>query len=166
MRHRVLLAAWVVLLLLAAGPVGAQQQVSMPDAQKIVLLVRNSLLTLNDALQTGNYTVLRDQGAPEFREANSAARLAEIFSALAAKNVDLSAVAVISPKLSEAPGLDKANGMLHLKGQFPGEPFPINFELLYQAVNGRWRLFGISVSPGEVAVAEPKAPNTISVEKN
>jgi hypothetical protein len=36
----------------------------MPDAEKIVLLVRTTLITLNDALQTGNFTVLRDIGAP------------------------------------------------------------------------------------------------------
>jgi hypothetical protein len=33
-------------------------QVVMPDAEKIVLLVRVALITLNDALQTGNFTVL------------------------------------------------------------------------------------------------------------
>ena len=38
----------------------------MPDAEKIVLLLRNTLITLNDAIQTGNFTVLRDRGAPGF----------------------------------------------------------------------------------------------------
>jgi len=149
-RHGILFAVSVAALLaLGVGKAQAQQQkVAMPDAEKIVLLVRNSLITLNDALQTGNFTVLRDQGAPGFREANSAARLSQIFADLVAKNVDLSAVAVIAPQLSQAPGLDKEKGMLHLKGYFPGEPVRIDFELLYQAVNGRWRLFGISVQPG------------------
>ena len=43
-------------------------QVVMPDAEKIVLLLRTTLITLNDAMQTGNFTVLRDMGAPGFRE--------------------------------------------------------------------------------------------------
>jgi hypothetical protein len=55
-------------------------QVVMPDAEKIVLLLRASLLTLNDALQTGNFTVLRDMGAPGFRDANTAARLSQSFA--------------------------------------------------------------------------------------
>ncbi len=38
--------------------------------------------------------------------------------------------------------------MLHLKGYFPGQPVQIDFEMLYQAVDGRWRLFGLSVQPG------------------
>jgi hypothetical protein len=69
-----------------------QSQVMMPDAEKIVLLLRTSILTLNDALQTGNFTVLRDMGAPGFRDANTAARLSQSFSDLASKNIDLSPV--------------------------------------------------------------------------
>ena len=125
-----------------------QPQVVMPDAEKIVLLLRTTLVTLNDAIQTGNFTVLRDVGAPDFREANSAARLSQAFSNLASQGVDLSAVTTIAPQLTEAPALDQQKGMLHLKGNFPGQPVQINFEMLYQAVNGRWRLFGLSVQPG------------------
>jgi len=69
----------------------------MPDDDKIVLLVRTTLLTLNDALRTGNYTVLRDRGAPAFRDANSAARLGQIFASLATSGVDLSVVSVMPP---------------------------------------------------------------------
>jgi len=103
----------------------------MPDAEKIVLLLRNTPNTLNDAMQTGNCTVLRDRGAPDFREANSAARLSQAFTDLASRGVDLSAVSVITPQLTEAPSLDQEKGMLNLKGYFPGQPVQINFEVLY-----------------------------------
>jgi hypothetical protein len=143
-----------------AAPQSPPQQsgVVMPDAEKIVLLLRTSLLTLNDALQTGNFTVLRDMGAPGFRDTNTAARLSQSFSDLVAKGIDLSPVSVIAPQLSEPPSLDQEKGMLHLKGYFPGTPVQINFELLYQAVGGRWRLFGLAVQPGTPAVA-PSAAN-------
>jgi hypothetical protein len=123
----------------------------MPDAGKIVLLLRNTLITLNDAIQTGNFTVLRDRAAPSFRDANSAARLSHAFADLASRNVDLSSVAVISPQLTESPGLDEKAGMLRLKGYFPGQPVQINFEVLFQVVDGRWRLFGLSVQPSAPA---------------
>jgi hypothetical protein len=148
----------------SAGP----SQVVMPDAEKIVLLLRASLLTLNDALQTGNFTVLRDMGAPGFRDANTAARLSQSFADLASKNVDLSAVSVIAPQLSEPPALDQAKGMLRLKGYFPGQPVQINFEMLYQAVDGRWRLFGLSVQPGAptpAPAAKAPDPATTAVKK-
>src|SRR5262249_42774939 len=135
----------------------SRPQVGMPDAQKIVLLLRGTLSTLNDALQTGNFTVLRDVAAPGFREVNSAARLSQIFSSLAQQGVDLSLVAVITPQLAEAPTLDQEKGMLHLKGYFPGQPVQLDFEMLYQAVEGRWRLFGLSVQPANSTTSPPIA---------
>lgn len=126
-------------------------QVAMPDADKLVLLLRGTLLTLNDALQTGNFTVLRDLSAPSFRDANSAARLGAIFSNLAQRGIDLSAVAILAPQLSEAPSIDPQTSMLRIKGFFPGQPVRIDFEVIYQPVGGRWRLFGLSVQPTTTA---------------
>jgi hypothetical protein len=138
----------------------AASQVVMPDAEKIVLLLRTTLSTLNDAIQTGNFTVMRDMGAPGFRDANTAGRLAQSFSDLASKGIDLSPTSVIAPQLTEPPGLDQEKGMLRLKGYFPGQPVQINFEMLFQAVDGRWRLFGLSVQPGPaVAAPAPAAQN-------
>jgi hypothetical protein len=144
----------------AQKAVPAGLQVVMPDAEKIVL--RTTLITLNDAIQTGNFTVLRDMSAPGFRDANTAARLAQSFADLASKGIDLSPTSVIAPQLTEPPGLDQKNAMLRLRGYFPGQPVQINFEMLFQAVGGRWRLFGLSVQPGPAtpppAAASAPAP--------
>jgi hypothetical protein len=129
----------------------------MPDAEKIVLLLRNTLITLNDAIQTGNFTVLRDRGAPGFRDANSAASLSQAFADLASRGLDLSAVSVISPQLTETPTLEQ--GMLHLKGFFQGQPVQIDFELSYQAVDNHWRLFGLSVQPATPTPARSSKSN-------
>jgi len=45
----------------------------------------------------------------------------------------------------------------HIKGYFLGQPVQMNFELLYQAVNAQWRLFGISVQPGTSQGGAPSA---------
>jgi hypothetical protein len=37
--------------------------------------------------------------------------------------------------------------MFHVKGYFPGQPVQIDFDVLYQAVGGQWRLFGLAVQP-------------------
>ncbi len=129
----------------------------MPDGEKIVLLLRNTLITLNDALQTGNFTVLRDRGAPSFRDANSAARLSQAFADLASRSIDLSAVSIIAPQLTEAPTFDQKTGILRVKGYFPGEPVQINFEMFYQSVGGQWRLFGLSVQPSSSTTPQPRA---------
>src|SRR5262249_49883840 len=121
---------------------------------------------LNDAIQTGNFTVLRDRAAPGFRDANSAANLSQAFANLIRSGVDLSTVSVISPQLTKAPSLDQQTGMLNLQGYFPTPNAQVDFEVLYQSVGGRWRLYGLSVQPRPPATAAsqqapaPAAPAT------
>ncbi len=54
----------------------AQGPISVPERHMLVLLVRATMVALNHANFTVNYTVLRDLGAPAFRNANTSARLA------------------------------------------------------------------------------------------
>jgi hypothetical protein len=141
----------------AAAPQTAQPaRVPVPPAETLVLLIRMSLLTLNDALQTGNYTVLRDRGSPAFREANSAAKLARIFSQLEGKGIDLALVTIRAPQLTEAAVTDPGQ-RLRVKGFFPGQPTQLEFDLAYEPVNGHWQLFGISVAEAP-ATAQAAAP--------
>jgi hypothetical protein len=131
-----------------AEPKPAPVEAALPDAEQIVVLLRTTILTLNDALWTGNFTVLRDVSAPGFREANSAAKLGVIFGDLMKRRVDLSAAATLVLQLSAAPGVDPRTGLLRIKGFFPGQQQRIDFEMLFQPVGGRWRVFGMSVQPG------------------
>ena len=119
------------------------------DRNGVLILIRSALLALDQANKTGNYTVLRDLGAPGF-QVNTAARLAEIFARQRERNLDLSGVAVIDPQLSLLPQIEP-NGMMHMAGSFPSIPSPVDFELVLASVNGQWRLFGISVSIGHTA---------------
>jgi hypothetical protein len=55
-------------------------QVPVPDTARAEYMIKTTLVALNHANLTGNYTVLRDLGSPRFRAGNDAARLAAIFS--------------------------------------------------------------------------------------
>lgn len=118
----------------------------LPDTNKVALLVRTTLLTLNDAVQTGNFTVLRDRAAPAFASANSAAQLSKIFDNLAQSKFDLSLVSIVAPQLYHKPNFDE-HGHLHLFGVFPGSPIQIEFDLKFKPVATQWRLISISVMP-------------------
>jgi hypothetical protein len=142
----------------AAIPVNPAAPPAMPDAYRLNLLIRTTLIALNQANMTGNYTVLRDLAAPSFQRANSAARLGEIFSALRKRNLDLSPVMFFEPKLIRPPHFNDA-GMLRLSGFIPSEPERVLFDLLFQSVEGRWLLFGISVD-----VSPPPAPNAAAAK--
>jgi hypothetical protein len=129
-----------------------QQQPAMPvSTEQALYLIRSTLLALNDANRSGNYTVLRDLAAPDFQARNTAADLSQSFSDIRRRNFDLYGAALLSPQLTAVPALDQ-RGFLRLTGYFPTKPQQINFDLLFQNVANQWRLFGI-------AVATPDAPS-------
>ncbi len=125
------------------------------DRNGVLILIRSSLLALDHANKTGNYTVLRELGAPGF-QVNTAAKLSEIFAQLRRDNLDLSGASVTDPQLTVMPEIS-SNGLLHMKGFFPGSSAQINFELLYAPVDNQWRLFGVSVGLGQASTAS-RAP--------
>jgi hypothetical protein len=145
----------------APVPAAAPVQPSLPvTLEQALYLIRSTLLTLNDANRTGNYTVLRDLAAPDFQARNTAADLALNFLDLRRRNFDLYGAALLAPQFTEAPALDQ-RGMLRLAGYIATQPQQIKFDLVFQITAGQWRLFGIGVATPEVASAPPQAQAAI-----
>jgi hypothetical protein len=157
---RSLVFAAVMAAMASAGHAQTPPQAPKPaqiDRNGVMILIRSTLLALDQANKTGNYTVLRDLGASGF-QVNTAARLGEIFAKLRNDNLDLSGVAVIDPQLNLLPQIE-ANGLMHMAGFFPSVPTQVNFDLSFAPVSGQWRLFGISVSIGQSGPAAPEPPS-------
>ena len=129
---------------------------TIPDQYKLNMLIRTTIIAVSQANETGNYAVLRDLGSPNFQNANSVAKLTEIFSSQRNANLDLSPVLFFTPKLIRAPAIDE-NGMLRLTGFFATQPQQVNFDLAFEFVQGEWRHFGVSV--GTRPAAAPTVPN-------
>ena len=162
----------LALMLAVAGPLGAQgkapaaaaqggQQVpGITDPYRLNMLIRTTLIALSQANLTGNYTVLRDLGSPDFQATNSAAKLTDAFGDLRRRGLDFSPILFFDPKLVRQPALDDA-GRLRLRGFFETRPEQINFDMLFQNVGGSWRLFGLAVqmqpAPAETASPAPQA---------
>lgn len=127
------------------------------DRNGVLILIRSSLLALDQANKTGNYTVLRDLGAPQF-QVNTAAKLAEVFVKERQQSLDLSGVAVLDPQLTLLPQIE-SNGMMRIGGFFPSVPNQLNFELMYAPVNREWKLFGISISVSQSSPVAPSVDN-------
>ena len=130
----------------APPPSSAARQSAAPDQTTVLKLVWSAMAALDQANQTGNYSVLRDLAAPTFQTRNSPATLAGIFAALRNQRVDLGYTLVVSPTFDFAPAIVEG-GLLRVRGRFPLRPTAVGFDLLYQPVDGQWRLFGIAVSP-------------------
>lgn len=150
------------LVVCAAGPGLAQAQApasgkkkaaptapASPDwpanAAQSIYLARSTMTALQQAVETGNFTVLRDLGSPRFRAENTAGDLAIKFQALRLTGADLTAVAVITPQLSTPPFLDPQK-QLHLVGLFPTQPLEIDFDLSFENVDNRWKISSIAVT--------------------
>jgi hypothetical protein len=141
-------------------------QPGVPNDEKLVMLIMSTLIALNQANATGNYSVFRDMGSPGFQAANSPAKLAEAFANLRRRDLDLSPILFFQPKLLRKPEID-ARGMLRVTGFFPTKPERVNFDLLYQPVQGQWRLFGIAAdtSRAQPAATAPVAPETAPAQE-
>jgi hypothetical protein len=116
----------------------------LPDAYKLNMLIRTTLIALNQANATGNYSVLRDLGTPQFQALNSDARLAEIFAALRSRKLDMSPLLFFDPKLIREPAL-QPGGLLRLTGFIPTDPQRILFDMGFERVDTQWRLSAIVI---------------------
>ena len=136
-----------------AGPPPAAQG-GVPDTLTVHKLIWSMMAALDQANQTGNYSVLRDLGAPSFQTSNSAATLGGIFASIRSQNIDLGYTLVMTPVFQFPPTIVQG-GLLRVRGVFPLRPNAIGFDFLFQNIGGQWRVFGLAVVP---LVAQAAAP--------
>jgi hypothetical protein len=139
------------------SPAAAPITQAMPDDYKLNMLIRTTLIALSQANQTGNYSVLRDLGTPQFQQLNSDARLVEIFASVRRRNLDLSPVVFFDPQLVRQPAIE--NGLLRLTGLIPTKPERILFDMGFEQIDGQWRLSAIviDIQPSPEAAKEKPA---------
>ena len=149
LRVAVAAAFLCVALALPADVRTANAQSAPPPQGEVARLVWSTLLALDHANRTGNYTVLRDLAADGFRAINDAARLAAIFAPT--RDLPLGQVVLHTPEFFAPPEIG-ADGLLRLNGRIPMRPEAVLFEMLFTQGGTDWRLFGLSVAP------EPRTP--------
>ena len=113
-------AAWLIM----GGPAFAQ---TVPSATLQEILIKTSLLTLSDAVLTGNYTVMHAKLSKPFREQFSAERLRQTFKAFENQKADFSLVAAM--QLIGSNEAKVTDGTLMLRGYFDTKPSRLAYEL-------------------------------------
>jgi hypothetical protein len=124
-----------------AAPAGAQSQ-PLPTPLVEEVMVKTSLLTLNDANITGNYDVMYAKMAKAFRERFGADTLKQAFKAFAGKHIDIIAA---KPIVASSEARINGNGALMLRGYFETTPSRLSYELDYAISEGEWKLIAIDV---------------------
>jgi hypothetical protein len=135
--------------------------------EEYIALIRATLIALNQANITGDYSVLYGLGTPEFMKVTNADALAKAFAEFRHQNLDLNAAAVAMPKLIAPPKIDD-KGNLRLTGTLAAKPVDIRFDLACRKIDGRWRYAGLGVTasphgtpPAQVR-SEQSAPADVS----
>jgi hypothetical protein len=135
------IAVAVLMLVLFGAPASAQK---VPSATLQEILIKTSLLTLNDAIVTGNYDVLHAKLSKPFREQFSPGKLAEVFKEFRDQHSRLDMIAAMAPISVEQPKVDD-QGRLMLKGYFATTPNRVNYDLAFIMSDGEWKLVSIKV---------------------
>lgn len=117
---------------------------SVPNPSRLLILVRSTMIALNQANITGNYTVLADLGSAKFRRDNPPAKLAATFEAFRKAKVDISAVALVTPQVTKPPVIG-ADQQLVIDGAFPTSPMRVKYLLQFEMAEGKWLLSGLNL---------------------
>jgi hypothetical protein len=146
------LSVFVALLLPAA--VSAQDkapsqnrttELKPPEGRVLEALVKTTLLSLNDAVVTGDYSVFHAKLSKPFRQQFTQDKIAQTFAPFAEKAVDIGIISAFTPTYGPAPSID-GEGRLLVKGYFPTEPSHCYFDLKFIQGEGNWKLVGINVN--------------------
>lgn len=154
----------------AVFPVGAQtppgqlttgappaSSVPVPGELELAKLIWSTMAAVDHANQAGNYSVLRDLAAPGFQINNDSAKLAQIFASLRSSGIDLSNTLLLAPTYNGPPQMLQ-QGVIRVRGYFGLRPTAIGFDLYYQWIGGKWRLFGVSITPATMGNMQPPPP--------
>lgn len=133
----------------------ANPTLPVPDQLQLTRMIWSTMAAIHHANVSGNYSVLRDIGAPGFQVQNSAAQLAEVFRGIREQRIDLSNTLLLGPTFTAQPTM-VSNDVLRLQGLFGLRPVAVQFDLFYQWSNGDWRLYGVSLQPIEMTTVQPE----------
>jgi hypothetical protein len=122
----------------------AQLGPGLPRDDIIEAMLKNALMTFNDANISGSYDVLHARLHSQFRGQRSAADLANIFVGFRTSRIDLAPLLVHRPIYFDPPTIDGERN-LTVKGYFDTRPWRVNFAMQWRRDGNAWQLWYIDV---------------------
>ena len=106
LKSRVIAASWALVLAgLAWRRRGRRRLTDTGHGAEISVLLRTTVVALDQANVTGNYSVLRDLGDTPFQNNYTQSALADMFRAFREQQVSLGAVVLFDAELDASPQL-------------------------------------------------------------
>lgn len=150
---RVIVVAAIILAAPAFGqticPPGTQSTCRGPgpieaNSRLALVLVRTTFVSIGQAIETGNYSMLRDLAAPGFRKRYSEAGLEAALAPVRDASVPLGDAVLVVPTIDTFDRRD--DGLAEIAGTWPSASRPLHFRFLFQSGAGAWQLLGFDVS--------------------
>ena len=133
----------ISLLLVSLGLRADAQKV--PPEKELKVLVRDSLLAFNDAVQEKNFAAFHKQElATLFRDQMPLEKFTTAFQSFFDKGYDIADIKKSEPVFDEPAAID-SDGVLSVKGSYPTRPNKVTFKLKYIQDKSAWKLLGINV---------------------
>lgn len=129
------------------------------------ILLRSTLIAINQANVTGEYKVLRALIAPDVAQKLSVASLEAIFRPWRDKRRDVGFAVIAEPAFQTA-AVQPSSGELWLIGTVPTPGFKLEFDFAFRKVSDRWLLARFSIADGTLTIssaAPPPAKRTVVV---
>ncbi len=124
-----------------------------------LMLVRSTLLALDHANATGNYTVFHAMTAPFLRNRFNPSDYSDYYAAMRQAKIILTPAVVAPVKFARAPYLNE-NGLLTLEGAIQTAPSPTTFRLQMSKVADRWLIVAFDLNDYSKAV--PGASSSVA----
>lgn len=148
MRRTLSLGFAILAWLSVAGPAEAasrdSRKMTAPSDAVARRMVKIAIVTFNNAVRTGNFTVLRLRTAKGFRAKFSARKLRVRFATFRKKRIDLSPIVSLGVIWGKRPVVGE-KGRLYLRGYFRTVPKIVRFDFRYLFEGGEWMLTHIAV---------------------
>lgn len=133
----------------ATAAVPSDQQVralpeqQVPQQEVLVILVQSTLLALNHANLTNDYSVMMKLSAGAMQTPQAAAQYSTGFAGFRENRIDMAPVLIYQPEWVYTPVIQ--DGLLRLVGRFPTRPQEVAFDLSYIYEGNKWHVAVISV---------------------
>jgi hypothetical protein len=136
--------AFLLSLLISTQILGNSARAAEADSALSARLVWSTMIALDNANRTGDYSILHALGAPGFQANNSVGSLYDTFREFRESRTDIGRAILVEPTYYLPRTADK-EGILRLRGGFETRPMAIRFDILFQQIDGGWRIMALSV---------------------
>ena len=117
--------------------------VDIPDDDDQDILIRNTLMTFNDANLSGDYSVFMAKASKEFQSQFTAEKMAAAFESFSKGKLDMSDVVTADYDSYEKARID--GNALVLVGVFKTDNLEVKYNLRYLQNDGEWKVSSINV---------------------